>query len=136
MFAGYVQVCGTCNACNIEFVQCSRTVNINIFDIVHDQASCMMRMFDHIQRMRSLNRRIVESVQSFFRRRSSEAAAAPPKSSPSRHHQHYSYRRRRLHNHTLLVMFRNSLRELIRLLDMIRFVVCAMHMALDLVSAH
>ena len=96
----------------------------------------MMRMFDYIQRMLTLKRRMVEIVQSFFRRRSSEAAAAPPLSSSSRHHQHYSYHRRpRLHNRTLLVMFRDSLRELIRLLNIFRFVVRAMRIALDLVSA-
>ena len=95
----------------------------------------MNRMLDYIQRMRSLKRRMVELVQSFFRRRSSEAAVAPPLSSSSLDHQHYSYHcRRRLHDHTLLVMFRDSLRQLVRLLDMFRFVVRTMRVALDLFS--
>ena len=37
-----------------------------------------------------------------------------------------------LHNHTLLVMFRDSLRELVRLLNMFRFVVRTMRVALNL----
>ena len=95
----------------------------------------MMRMFDYIQRMRSLKCRVIEIVQSFFRRRSSEVAA-PPLSSSSLDHQHYSYhRRRRRHNHTLLVMFRDSLRELIRVLNMLRFVVRTMRVASNLFSA-
>ena len=95
----------------------------------------MMRMFDYIQRMHSLKRRIVEFVQNIFRRRSSGAAALPPLSSSSRHRPHYSYHRRRpLHNHTLLVMFRDSLRELVRLLNMFRFVVRTMRVALKLFS--
>ena len=98
----------------------------------------MMRMLDYIQRMSSLKRRVVEIVQHFFPRLSSEAAAAAatPLSSSSLDHQDYSYhRRRRLRNHTFLGMFRDSLRELMRLLDMISFVAREMRVVLDLFSA-
>ena len=95
-----------------------------------------MRMFDYIQRMLSLKRRMVEIVQSFFRRRSSDATATPPLASPSRHDQHYSYHRRcRLHNRTSLVIIKDSLRELVRVLNTFRLVVRAMRVALNLFSA-